>query len=358
MDTLQPSSAHEPAPGVTVVILNWNGQHYLERFLPTVLSTAYPNLHILVADNASTDDSVSFLRAHFPSVQVVVFAQNWGFAEGNNRALHHCHTPYVVLLNSDVEVPPNWLQPLVQLAESNPRIGAIQPKILWHKKPEMLEYAGAAGGFIDELGYAFCRGRMLGRLEPDTQQYNTATPIFWATGACLFLRSAAVAETGLFDPTYFAHYEEIDFCWRLQLHGWQVWAQPASTVLHVGGGTLPQGSPRKTYLNFRNSLLTLYKNLPARERLWKLPLRFLLDYVAASIELLNGKPGIAWQILRAQGGFLRLKRVARASRKSIPHKPMRALSGVYGGLMLVSFYIRKRKRFSQLPDTRFSIKQS
>jgi hypothetical protein len=340
-------------PGVTVLILNWNGQHHLERFLPSVLATDYPNLHVLVADNASTDGSVAWVQKHFPQVQLVVFEQNWGFAEGNNRAWPYATTPYVVLLNSDVEVPPGWLWPLVRRAEAQPTIGALQPKILWQKKPEMLEYAGAAGGYMDVLGYAFCRGRLLGVLEPDQHQYDDAVPVFWATGAALFLRCSAVEQTGLFDTTYFAHYEEIDLCWRLQLYGWQVWAEPASYVLHVGGGTLPQGSPRKTYLNFRNSLLTLYKNLPPRERWWKLATRFLLDYVAATVELATGKPRIAWAILRAQNGFLRLKKEARVRRKSLPSKPLRTLPGVYRGLLLTAFYLRKRKRFSQMPPQRF-----
>jgi GT2 family glycosyltransferase len=341
-------------PSVTVLILNYNGIRYLKRFLPSVLGTRYPYFDVVVADNASTDGSQVYLRECYPQVTLLEFAENFGFADGNNRALQACKGDYIVLLNSDVEVHPGWLSPLVHLAEENPKVAAIQPKILAENNRGSFEYAGAAGGFIDMLGYAFCRGRVLQHTELDLGQYDSPKPVFWATGACLFLRAATIRQTGLFDPRYFAHYEEIDLCWRLQNSGFEVWVQPNSVVYHVGGGTLPQGSPRKTFLNFRNSLATLWKNLPPEERAWKLVVRLGLDWVAAAKELATGKPKIAAAILKAHWGFVQLLDEAAPSWVTpTVRKPMKELSGVFEGSILWRVIVRKQTKFSDLPSKRF-----
>lgn len=344
-------------PAVTILILNWNGKRWLEQFLPSVLATDYPNFRVLVADNASSDGSVAFLEEHFPTVEVLALEQNWGFAEGNNRALQTVETPYTVLLNSDVEVAPDWLTHLVRRAEALPKAVGLQPKIRSYHQPEKFEYAGAAGGWMDRLGYAFARGRLLDELETDNGQYDNACRVFWATGACHFLRTAPAKAAGLFDPDYFAHYEEIDYCWRMKNAGWEFWIEPAAVVYHVGGGTLPQGSARKTYLNFRNSLYTLVKNLPAAELWWKLPLRLCLDGVAFWKELLSGKPRVAWAIVRAHwalfGSFVKMWRKRRKQQQ----RPMHSLRGYYPGLLIWSYFVQGRRRFSQLvPD--FSLKSS
>ena len=244
-----------------VAILNWNGKGLMEKFLPPLLESVGPGTEVIVADNASSDGSVEMLKEKFPEVRVMVFSRNWGFAEGYNRTLMQLDAEYFVLLNSDIEVPGHWLEPLVEWMDSHPECGICAPKLLSYKDRNMFEYAGAAGGYIDKYGYPYCRGRVLKRIEEDRGQYDTPENVFWVSGACLMIRSELFHKLGGLDERFFAHMEEIDLCWRAQLAGYKVTAVPASTVYHVGGGSLPNGSPRKLYLNYRNNLLMLRKNL-------------------------------------------------------------------------------------------------
>jgi GT2 family glycosyltransferase len=337
-------------PAVTLVIVNWNGRRHLERFMPSVVATDYPQLEILVFDNASTDDSCDFLAAHYPQVRVVRHTRNDGFARGNNLALAHVHTPLALLLNSDVEVTPGWLQPLVARLLSQDRIAAVQPKVRALYQPHLLEYAGGAGGWIDTLGFPFCRGRIMDTLEPDEGQYDDARPVFWTTGACMLLRMAAVQDVGyLFDDAYFAHMEEIDFCWRAQCKGWQLWVEPQSVVYHLGGGTLPKQHPRKVYYNVRNSLMTLVKNLPAGAALRTVLLRLPLDGAAAIVELITkGNWRFVGAVLRAHFAFYRRLPYCLRQRKGHPHPPLRQLDGVYPGWLVWQVFVRKKQRFRQL----------
>ena len=231
------------SPKVSIVILNWNGQKYLEQFLPSVLAGNYTNYEVIVADNGSVDNSVSFLEKKFPGIRLIRFTENYGFAKGYNEALKQVQSDYYCLLNSDVEVPPGWLQPMVELLEKDKTIAACQPKLLSYHNKKMFEYAGASGGFVDKYGYPFCRGRIFNTLEEDKNQYNNSTEVFWATGACMFVRANAFWEVGGFDGDYFAHMEEIDLCWRLKNIGHKIYVEPKSIVYHVGGATLQQGNP-------------------------------------------------------------------------------------------------------------------
>ena len=250
---------------IAVVILNWNGRHYLEKFLPGVVKySSEPGIQVVVADNGSTDDSLKFLRQQYPEITIIEFDKNHGYAEGYNKALKLITARYFVLLNSDVEVTPNWLNPLVCLMEQDDKIAVCMPKIRSFDNRGYFEYAGAGGGFIDRFGYPFCRGRILNHIEEDTGQYDSVREIFWASGACLFIRSELFIQSGGFDPGFFAHMEEIDLCWRFKNQGYKILYSPDSIIYHVGGGTLPNQHPGKLYLNFRNNLFVLYKNLPVK----------------------------------------------------------------------------------------------
>jgi len=262
-----------------------------------------PEAKVIIADNGSTDDSVAFLRAHFPRLRLILFEQNLGYTGGYNRALQQIEAKYYILLNSDIQVEPDWLEPLVSFMESHPLVGACMPKIRSLSQPDHFEYAGACGGFIDRLGYPFCRGRILSHIERDKGQYDTPIEIFWASGACLMIRSQLFHELGGFDERFFAHMEEIDLCWRAQLTGHQVWVIPQSRIFHVGGGTLPNDSPRKLYLNYRNNLWMLHKNLPARGRLYILTFRALLDFLSAFVYLIQGKFALFTAVFRAYRHF-------------------------------------------------------
>lgn len=293
---------------VSIVILNWNGEEMLRTFLPSVLfCSSGQDVEICVADNGSTDASCKLLEEEFPTVRLIRLDQNYGFAEGYNRALAQVEAEYVVLLNSDVEVTVDWLQPLISFMDKHPNVGACQPKILSQKQRDYFEYAGAAGGFIDSLGYPFCRGRIFEVVEKDEGQYQTNLPIFWATGAALFIRNQLFREVGGLDGTFFAHMEEIDLCWRLRSRGHEIYCIPGSVVYHVGGATLKKENPRKTFLNFRNNLLMLYKNLPQRELRSVLFKRMLLDWVAAAVFALKGDFGAARAVARARKQFKRLR---------------------------------------------------
>ena len=307
----------------SVIILNWNGEAMLRRFLPNVITnTQRTDVEIVVADNGSTDGSLAYLRTE--AVRVIELGENYGFAEGYNRAIAQVDSDYVVLLNSDVEVTPCWLDTLLKYARTHEEVAALQPKVLsWYSKQDVLvgktqkvrfEHAGAAGGMIDCLGYPYCYGRLLTNLEEDNGQYDTPTPIFWASGACLFIQRDVYVKEGGLDSVFFAHQEEIDLCWRLHCRGYQIMSVPQSVVYHVGGGTLEYESPRKTFLNFRNNLLMLYKNLPPVQWLLVMLIRIPLDYVAALQMLLSGKWLNFKAVFQARCAFWRLRKQYKAIR--------------------------------------------
>ncbi|MCB0739126.1 MAG: glycosyltransferase family 2 protein, partial [Bacteroidetes bacterium] len=308
------------APKVITAILNWNGKGWLEKFLPSVVATTYSNHVVCVIDNASTDDSIPFLKEHYQQVQIVQLDDNYGFTGGYNRGLAELEADYFAILNSDVEVEPDWISHLVERMQANPEIGAVQPKILQYKQKDEFEYAGACGGFIDRFGFPFCRGRIFFSNEKDHGQYNDARPVFWATGAAMFIKADLFKEFNGFDEDFFAHMEEIDLCWRMQNMGHQVWVEPKAVVYHVGGGTLGADNPRKTYLNFRNNLMMMAKNLPLGNAFVRIFFRMVLDGQAAIKELLGGNAGFFWAIGKAHFHFyLRLPQIAK-KRKQIPHK--------------------------------------
>jgi len=334
-------------PKVSIVILNWNGRVFLEKFLPSVVRTVYANLEVIVADNASTDDSLGFLRKNYESVGIIELDRNYGYAGGYNRALKQVQADYYVLLNSDVEITPEWISPVIDLMEANSRIAACQPKILSYRENEFFEYAGAAGGWIDLLGYPFARGRVFDRCEKDSHQYDDEEPIFWASGAALFLRPKVFHEIGGFDEFFFAHMEEIDLCWRLQLAGYHIYVCPRARIFHVGGGTLSSGAARKTYLNYRNSLIMLTKNLPTSEALWKLPCRFLLDIISAFRFLISGNLEGFMAVIKAEVAFLRWLATQR-KRSIFPHEKSINPAGVYLGCLVWSYFIMKKSTFAQI----------
>ena len=288
-----------------IIILNWNGKAFLEAFLSPLLESvaSVPDVEVVVADNGSTDESVDFLRAHYPQLRLIIFDQNWGYTGGYNRALQQVNAQYYILLNSDIEVDPHWLTPLFDFMERHPQVGICMPKIRSLKQPDYFEYAGACGGFIDRYGYPFCRGRILSHVEKDVGQYDTPIEIFWASGACFMIRAALFHELGGFDKRFFAHMEEIDLCWRAKLAGHQVWVVPQAVVFHLGGGTLPNDSPGKLYLNYRNNLWMLHQNLSKKRRFYILTVRFLLDYISAFIYLIQGKPALSFAVFKAHRHF-------------------------------------------------------
>lgn len=337
---------------VAIVILNWNGAALMERFLPSVVRYSPEEMaEVVVADNGSTDDSLALLAGKFPSVRVVRFDRNYGFAEGYNRALQQIDTPYAVLLNSDVEVTPGWLEAPLRRLDASPEVAAVQPKLLAERARDQFEYAGAAGGFMDKYGYPFCRGRIFQEIETDRGQYDAEADILWATGACLFVRTEVYRAVGGLDAKFFAHQEEIDMCWRMRARGYRLVCTPESVVYHVGGGTLNAESPRKTFLNFRNNLLMLYKNLPEKELHRVMRLRFWLDYLAALKFLLEGHPANARAVREARCEFHRLVPEYRETRivnqqlavvKEIPE--LKSFS------LLWQFYVRGKKHYGQLPQ--------
>jgi GT2 family glycosyltransferase len=333
-------------PLVSIVILNYNGVKYLQEFLPTVLATQYENYEVVVADNGSTDNSISFLQTTFPTVKIITSSSNEGFAGGYNWALKLVTAPYYVLLNSDVAVTPNWLNPMVDLLESDAKIAACQPKLLSFKEPTYFEYAGAAGGWIDSLGYPFSRGRVFDYCEIDNKQYEDCAPIFWASGASMMIRSSVFHELNGFDPHFFAHQEEIDLCWRIQLKGYKIYCCPSSTVFHVGAGTLPRGG-RKVYLNFRNNLVMLCKNLPLGELIWKLPFRLSLDALSAWKGLLTGDGSFFTAIVKAHFSLFRFI-ISGKIKRSHNSRYISKLGGVYTGSLVYQYFIKKRHYFNKI----------
>lgn len=329
---------------VAVVILNWNGKHWLEKFLPSVITHNNNNLaEIIIADNASTDDSLSFLKTTYPDIKTIVLNENFGFTGGYNKALAQLENEYFVLLNSDIEVSPNWIDPIIRLMDSDKNIAACQPKILSYNNKEYFEYAGASGGYIDWLAYPFCRGRIMDTLEKDTGQYDDAKKVFWASGACMFVRSEVYKKMNGLDETFFAHMEEIDLCWRMQNEGFDIWVEPLSKVYHVGGGTLQTDNPKKTYLNFRNSLFMILKN----ESFWKaypvIFIRLVLDGVAAVRFLFQGKFAHIGAILNAHFA-LYFKNV-----KYLKYRKKRAtVKTIYQKSIVWQYFAKGKKKYLDL----------
>jgi GT2 family glycosyltransferase len=337
------------SPKLSIVILNWNGKKYLEHFLPSVLKSTYDNYEIIIADNGSTDDSISFLQKNYSQIRVIAFPVNHGFAKGYNEALKLVESKYYVLLNSDVEVMEDWLEPMVKLLESNENIAACQPKILSYANRKNFEYAGAAGGWLDQYGYPFAKGRVFDVTEEDHGQYDQEEPIFWASGAALFIRSEIFHHVKGFDEYFFAHQEEIDLCWRIQLDGYKIYSCPGSVVYHVGGGTLPRGNSLKTYLNFRNNRIMLWKNMPFPKKLWIMAVRNLLDGISAWKGLLHGDGGYFIAIVRAQVAFVKWWLFYK-KRSVFPANRKAELQGYLRKNMAWQHFIKKKKKFSEVVE--------
>lgn len=326
---------------IAVVILNWNGVQLLEQFLPSVVQYS-SEADIYVADNASTDDSIFFVKTHFPTVKIVKNSGNFGFAKGYNEALQHIDVEIYALVNSDIEVTENWLKPILKNFENEPNTAIIQPKLLDFKNKEYFEYAGAAGGFIDKYGYPYCRGRIFETIEKDNGQYNDACEISWASGACFFIRSKVYHELKGFDADFFAHQEEIDLCWRAKNKGYTIKYNSNSVVYHVGGATLQQGNPKKTFLNFRNSLLMLVKNLPKGQLYSVLFIRMLLDGIAGIHFIFQGKFSHCLAILKAHASFYSLFSKTYKKRDSFQSKSYYSLKSV-----VISYYANNGKVFAK-----------
>lgn len=334
-------------PSVGVVILNYNGRNFLEKFLPSVLSSTYSNTTIYVADNGSTDDSVKWISQQYPNIALIQISENFGFAEGYNRALKEVNTDYYVLLNSDVKVSPQWIDPVIQLMESDSNIGICQPKLLSYADKSILEYAGAAGGWVDMFGYPFARGRVFDTVEKDIGQYDDNVPVFWASGAALFIKRKVWEETGGFDGYLFAHQEEIDLCWRAQLAGYKVYYCHESIVYHVGGGTLNKSNPRKTFLNFRNSLIILAKNLPTGQAFTKIFSRLCLDGIFGVKLFFEGKFKEVWAVIKAHFGFYYWL-FSPKTKHRFPKKRLEELQGTVNQSIVWQYFIKKKKTFSEI----------
>lgn len=334
-----------------ITILNWNGLAFLQQFLPTVIARSQATLpghraEVVIADNGSTDGSADWVQSHFPQVRLLRFDRNYGFTGGYNRAFREIAADYYVLLNSDVEVGEGWLDPLLAFMEQSPAVGICVPKVLSYHRRDHFEYAGAAGGYVDALGYPFCRGRILTSIEQDRGQYDRPAPVFWAGGVCLLIRSGLWHQLGGLDEAFFAHMEEIDLCWRAQLSGHRVYALPQSCVWHVGGGTLPNNSPRKLLLNYRNNLCMLYKNLAPARRGPVIFLRRLLDLLSAAVYLLQGQKDFARSVLQAHKEYRRMRPALAVTRD---RSGARDLRGLYPYSIVLRFFLDgKQTVFSQL----------
>ncbi len=335
---------------VAVIILNWNGKKYLEKFIPVLLGSTYTGLKVYVADNGSTDDSVDFLTKTYPEVIILAESTNEGFAGGYNRAIAKVPEELIVLLNSDIEITPGWIEPAISMLMADPGIGAVQPKIMDFNNRHRFEYAGAAGGWIDQLGYPFSMGRIFDVIETDNGQYNKAQPIFWASGAAMFTRKSIFMQMGGFDPYFFAHQEEIDLCWRMQLAGYRILSCPDAIVYHIGGGTLAKDNPKKVYLNFRNNLIMLWKNLNGTTRYWVMICRFFRDAVCTWKNVLGGQPSYFTAVMKAHAGFIywlffdQKKSVWPAIKSGKP-------AGLYLGSVVWQHFIKKKTRFYEIVTT-------
>jgi GT2 family glycosyltransferase len=328
-----------------VVILNYNGEKLLQQFLPSVIQNS-GEAEIIIADNNSSDRSIKFVQQAFPQIRVIQLDQNYGFCEGYNKALSQVEADYYVLLNSDIEVTPQWLAPMIRLLDSDPNVAAVQPKVLSYQNKNKFEHAGAGGGFIDSLGYPFCRGRIFDYVEEDRGQYNDQREVFWATGACLMIRSAAFRKFGGFDKDFFAHMEEIDLCWKLQRTSQKIFYCGASTIYHVGAGTLSYRNPKKVFLNFRNGLSLLFKHLNTGELLYKLPIRIGFDLVAALQFLLKGEGRSFTAVLRAQlGFFLDLSREFKKRKELRRAYPTYQDSMIYSGSVVIDYFLKGQRTY-------------
>lgn len=341
-------------PSVAVVILNWNGRYFLEKFLPSVYNSTYTNVQFVLGDNGSDDDSVDFVKQQYPLFKIVENDQNYGFAEGYNRVLKAIEADYYVLLNSDVEVMPGWIEPVIALLESNPGMAAAQPKIRSFHERDKFEHAGAAGGYLDRYGFPFCRGRILDHTEVDTGQYDDATSIFWATGAAFFIKRSCWEQTGGFDGDFFAHMEEIDLCWRLKRLGYSIGYCPDATVYHVGGGTLATSNPQKTYLNFRNNLMMIQKNHSFLMATWTIALRLWIDLFALIHFLFKGNPQDAAAVSRAHRRFFSMffktvkkRKALRDIEKQIGSRKVDQ-NGYYKGSIIWAYYVGGKRTFRAL----------
>ncbi|MCF8297215.1 MAG: glycosyltransferase family 2 protein [Saprospiraceae bacterium] len=336
---------------VAVVILNWNGRKFLEKFLPGVIKYNAAFSEVIIADNDSSDDSVEFLKKNFPTIRIIQNEENGGFAKGYNDALKYVEAEYYVLLNSDIEVTKNWIEPVIELMDADANIAVCQPKLLSYDEQNMFEYAGAAGGYLSKYGYPFCRGRLFQTLEEDKGQYDDVKEVFWATGACMFVRAELYHKFGGLDDDFFAHMEEIDFCWRLKNMGYKSMYCPYSTVYHVGGGTLPKQSSRKTYLNFRNNFILLYKNLPSKRIFRVFCVRLVLDGIAGFKFLLEGGFKDFWAVLRAHLSFYRTLSKTKAKRKLLTQNEV---SQIYNGSIVLDYFLGGKKKFTDLDSGKFS----
>jgi GT2 family glycosyltransferase len=333
---------------VAVVILNWNGKHWLAQFLPSVVAHS-PEAMVYVADNNSTDDSIDFVLANFPSVKIIRNTENFGFAGGYNAALKEVEEDIYVLLNSDVEVSKNWITPILNQFKANSNLAAAQPKILAYHQKDSFEYAGASGGYIDKYGFPFCRGRVFNHLEKDKGQHQSIVPIFWATGASLFISKKAYWEAGALDEDFFAHMEEIDLCWRLHHLKYEIIVCPESVVYHVGGGTLDALNPRKTFLNFRNGLYLLYKNLPSNILFRRIASRMILDGLAGVQFLLKGQVKHTLAILKAHIGFYKALGSLKKKRVAIPYKmPFDTSALVFQKSLAIAAFLKGAKTTKNL----------
>jgi len=337
-------------PRVSIIIVSWNARSVVQECLPSVVGTNYPNLEIIFADNASTDGTAAWIAREYPSVKIVRHPENWLFARGNNAAIPHATGDYILLLNNDVEVPPNWLRPLVETMTAHPDVAAVQPKLLQYDERNRFEYAGGSGGFLDRAGYPFTRGRLFNTMERDRGQYDDPRDVFWATGAALLLRRSALDDVGLLDERFEMHMEEIDLCWRLWRHGYRVRVQPNSTAYHIGGASLPQRSPRKTYYNFRNGLLLLYKNLPPSAWRRTMLMRVPCDAAAFVRLLSNGRWAEAKAVIRAYRDALKMRGHYRQRR---PAEDDLTVLPPYRGLLPLDYFLRGRRTFSALPPPIF-----
>ena len=335
---------------VSIIILNWNGSKLLRKYLPSVVQYTDGDIaDVIVADNGSTDESLQILREEFPTVRVIAFDQNHGFAKGYNLAISHIDTPYCLLLNDDVRVTEHWLEPMLEYMEAHPEVGAMQPKLLSDRCQQSFEYAGACGGFLDRFGYPFCRGRIFDTTENDHGQYDDVARIMWATGACLMMRTDVYSKAGGLDELFFAHMEEIDLCWRVRNLGYDIVCLPQSRVYHYGGGSLAMGNPRKTKLNFRNSLLMLYKNLPRSRRRSVIVKRLLLDGVAAINFLLHGEVmqvKAIWDAHREASAMYR-STYRHLAGNTTQKKDIQTF-GEEKLNILIEYYLKRHKHFSEL----------
>jgi len=329
-----------------VVILNYNGEKFLRKFLPSVIEHS-ASAEVIVADNGSTDTSREVLKKEFPQVRLLTLDRNYGFCGGYNRALAQIEATYYVLLNSDIEVTPGWIEPIVAMLDNHADIDAAQPKILSYHNKHEFEYAGAAGGFIDSLGYPYCRGRIFSKIEHDAGQYDDERRIFWATGACLFIRAQTFHKFQGFDESFFAHMEEIDLCWKINRTPQKVYYCGKSVVYHVGAGTLGYGHPQKTYLNFRNGLALIYKHFDSTELVYKIPGRLMLDWLAAFVYLVKGKPKHMLAILKAHVHFLRSLPESRVKRQLLRQQhPTYSRASIHHGLIIVDYYLKRNTTFN------------